>query len=85
MKGYKKLDEQWNEREVHRHLIGCTATLHEVSTEDNATVTGFLLDSLKSLMKVLMVKDHRGETGWHKAAENDSVQALKQNGNGLKK
>jgi len=78
-----KLDKEWKEREVHAPMEGCTTALHEAAKEDNAHIIGFLLDSLKSgeclktLPKLLLAKDHWEQTAWHKAAENDSVQALK--------
>ena len=78
----KKLDKQWKEREEEGALEGVTTALHEAAKEDNVHIIGFLLKSLKSrgdfstVEKMLLHKDRWGQTAWHKAAENDSVQAL---------
>jgi len=78
----KKLDEQWKGIEVDSPSIGCTTALHTAAAEDNTRIIGFLFDSLKSgeysntLMKLLLVQDIVGQTAWHMAAENNSVQAL---------
>ena len=78
----KKLDEQWKEREKQGTLEGVTTALHEAAKEDNVHIIGFLLKSLKSgedlsiVKKLLLHEDRWGQTAWHKAAENDSVQAL---------
>jgi len=79
----KKLDEQWKEREKQGTLTGFTTALHEAAKEDNGHIIGFLLESLESgenfstVTKMLLHEDRWGQTVWHKAAENDSVQALK--------
>jgi hypothetical protein len=79
----RKLEEQWNEREVHGSLEGVTTELHNAATEDNARIVGFLLDSLGSgecsntLNKMLLATDAMGRTAWHMAAETNGVEALK--------
>jgi ankyrin repeat protein len=78
----KKLDEQWNDREVLRTLEGVTTELHTAAVEDNAHIVRFLIDSLKSgehsnaTKKMLLAVDCTGRTAWHMAAEKNSVQAL---------
>jgi ankyrin repeat protein len=78
----EKLNDQLKKRE-HGTLEGATTALHTAATEDNASIIGFLLESLKSgkdlstVTKMLLATDHQGRTALHKAAENDSVQALK--------
>ena len=79
----EKLDEHWNETEVNGILVGFKTALHIAATESNANIIGLLLDSLqsrehsKAAKKMLLAKDDMGETAWHLAAENDSVQAMK--------
>ena len=79
----KKLNEQWDEREVHRPPTGVTTELHKAATEDNTRIVGFLLDSLKSgehskaAKKMLLAKDDTGRTACHMAAETNSIQTLK--------
>ena len=34
-------------------------------------------ESLSAVTKLLLAKDHQGQTAWHKAAERNSVEALK--------
>ena len=64
-------------------LVGFKTALHIAATESNANIIGLLLDSLqsrensKATKKILLAKDDMGETAWHLAAENDSVQAMK--------
>jgi ankyrin repeat protein len=78
----KKLDERWNEGEVHRTLKGVTTELHTAAVEDNANIVGILLDSLTSgkystaTKKMLLAVDNSGRTAWHMATEENSVQAL---------
>jgi len=79
----KKLDGQWKEREKKGSHESVTTALHEAAKEDNVHIVEFLLKSLKSgedlstVTKRLLDKDRWGQTAWHKAAENDSLQALK--------
>ena len=79
----EKIDDNWHKREVPSPLIVDTTALHEAAKEDNVNILGFVLDSLKSgeyisaATKSLLAKDHQGNTAWHKAAERNSVQALK--------
>jgi len=55
LKGYgEKLDEQWNEREVHGSLRDYTTALHKAATEDNPHIVGFILDSLKSVERLTL-------------------------------
>ena len=85
----EKLDELWNEKKAHGHMMVCTIALHEAATEDNAGIIGFILDSLKSgeysnaLTNILLATDILGRTAWHMAAETNSIQALKKYWNGL--
>jgi len=78
----EKLNDQLKKRE-HGTLEGTTTALHTAAKEDNASIIGFLLESLKSgkdlstVTEMLLATDCRGQTALHKAAENDSVQALK--------
>jgi ankyrin repeat protein len=80
----EKLDEQWKKREEQGTLKGVTTALHTAAKENNARIVGFLLDSITSgghfstWTEMLLATDRRGRTAWHKAAENDSVQALEE-------
>ena len=84
LKEYGEKLEQWKKREEQGTLKGVTAALHTAAKEDNAHIVRFLLDSLKSgelfstWTEMLLATDRQGRTAWHKAAENDSVQALKE-------
>jgi ankyrin repeat protein len=78
----EKLNKQLQKREEHGPQEGVTTALHTAATENNASIIVFLLESLKSggelstVTEMLLVTDCRGRTALHKAAENDSVQAL---------
>jgi hypothetical protein len=48
LKVYERKLKQQNEMEVYRHLQVVTTVLHQTTTEDNASIIGYLLDSLKS-------------------------------------
>ena len=78
-----KLSKQWNVREVPKFQRGVTSALHSAAAEDNVNIIGFLLDSLKSgehsntIKMMLLAKDDKRRTAWHKAAANCNVQALK--------
>jgi ankyrin repeat protein len=84
LKEYGGKLEQWKKTEEQGTLKGVTAAVHTAVTEDNGHIVGFLLDSLKSgehfstWTEMLLATDCRGRTAWHKAAENDSVQALEE-------
>jgi ankyrin repeat protein len=79
----RTLDEQWNEREEYRPVRGFTTLLHDTAAGDNASIIGFLLDSLKSgehskaLTKMLFARNMLGRTALHMAAQKNSLQALK--------
>ena len=79
----EKLKKLLQKREEHGTLEGVTTALHTAAEEDNVSVIGFLLESLKSgegfssVTEMLLATDCQGRTALHKAAENDSVQALK--------
>jgi len=79
----EKLNQQLKEREDHGTLAGVTTALHTAAMEDNASIIEFLLESLKSgedlnsVTEMLLATDRRGRTALHKAAENDSIHALK--------
>jgi ankyrin repeat protein len=80
----KKLNKQLKEREEHGLLAGVTKTLHTAAKEDNARIIEFLLESLKSgedlntVTEILLATDCRGRTALHKAAQSDSIHALKE-------
>jgi len=80
----KKLDEMWNEKEIHRHLTGVITALHTAAGEDNVLIIRFLLDSLRSgeysntTKKILLAKDYKGQNALQMAASTSSVQALKE-------
>lgn len=75
----EKLDEQWEKRKVDGNLEGVTTALHTAAKEDNARIVRFLLESLKSgeslstAKEMMLATDHRGQTAWHEATENDRV------------
>ena len=78
----EKLNELWDETEVNGVLVGFDTALHIAATENTAHIIGLLLDSLQpgehsnATIKMLLVKDDNGQTAWHVAAENESVEAL---------
>jgi ankyrin repeat protein len=79
----KKVNEQWENREVDGRVVGVTTALHTAAKEDNGCIVRFLLKNIesggnpRSVADMLLAADRLGRTAWHKAAENDSVQALK--------
>jgi hypothetical protein len=79
----EKLNEQLQEKEGQGLLEGFATALHTAVKEDNANVIEFILKSLESaerlytITKMLLARDDLKQTALHKAAENDSVQALK--------
>jgi len=79
----EKLNEQLKKREEHGTVEGVTTALHTAAEEDNASIIGFLLESLKlsedlsTVNEMLLPTDRQERTALHMAEENDSVQALK--------
>jgi len=79
----EKFNKQLQKREEHGPQEGVITALYTAAKEGNASIFGFVLDSLKSggeistVTEMLLVTDCRGRTAFHKAAENDIVQALK--------
>ena len=76
------LNEEWNMREIHRPLLVKTTALLEAGREDNASIIGFLLNSLKlgehsqALKVMLLAKDHGRKTAWHWAAQEGHIKAV---------
>jgi ankyrin repeat protein len=79
----KKIHEQWEKRKLPGSLDTVTEVLHTAAKEDNARIVGLLLESLQhgenlsTVTEMLLATDLQKQTAWHKAAEKDSVQALK--------
>jgi hypothetical protein len=48
LKDYEEKLKQQNEMEVYQHLQVRTTALHQTTSEDNASIIGYLLDRLKS-------------------------------------
>ena len=82
LREYGEKLEHWYKRNVHAPLLVHTTALHVAEKENNARITRFLIDSLKSreclldVTKSLLAKDHQGKTAWHKAAEGGSIEVL---------
>jgi len=79
----EELNKQLKEREDRGPLAGVTTALHTAAKDDNASIIEFLLESLKSgedlntVTEMLLATDRQGRTVLHKAAENNSIHALK--------
>jgi ankyrin repeat protein len=86
----EKLDKQWKDRAVPGPVRDDKTALHQAAAENNVHIVGFLLDSLKSeehttaIRKMLLATDDDGRTALNLAVRNDSAQALKRYGKGLK-
>jgi hypothetical protein len=78
----KKIDERWNEVEVHKTLRGVKTELHTAAEEDNANIVGLLQDSLNSgeysnaTKNILLAVDYMGRNAWNIAAKENSVETL---------
>jgi ankyrin repeat protein len=78
----KKLGGECNEKQVHAPLEVAKTALLTAAKEGNVHIVGFLIDSLKSreslsaVKKLLLAKDHQGQTAWHKATVRCHVEVL---------
>jgi hypothetical protein len=78
----EKLNGMWYKEKGHAGLTVTKTVLHEAAEEGNVGIIEFLLDSLKSgkglsaVTKLLLAKDHQGQTAWHKAAEEGHDEVL---------
>ena len=78
----EKMDVMCYKKKGHATLTDDKTALHEAAKEANVRIIEFLIDSLKlggslsAVTKLLLAKDHMGETAYHKAAKEGHIQVV---------